>query len=353
VIPPKVLAELGQTKDLSAAVSAVDACHQAGCWGVKIQMLAPDLIASGEAEKYWDHGDDRSQRDVYEQNGVLSSGDVAALARYVDSLDMGFVVTPFDVSQVVALADVPELNAIKIASGDITNIELLEAIRDFHPSTPLILSTGGATEDEIRRATTELGWTEQDILLACSLQYPTPPENANFERIASMRRRSWLTPDGIGAPKVGYSDHTESTWSAPMLVALKCVLIEKHFTMNPNVRPETNPDDHMALDPVGMAQFVSTVNGAVKAMGSHEIAPHAGEKAAVHGARRSLFASVNILAGDTLTQENTISLRPGPASIRHVPAERWHDVIDTAVATKPISAGGRITFENCDLTDSE
>jgi N,N'-diacetyllegionaminate synthase len=348
--PPKVLAELGQVPTLLQAMEAVDQCAAAGCWGVKIQMLAPWLIASAGAVKYWEHGDDRSQAEVFLDNGSMTDYEVAILSEYAAEQELAFVVTPFDTSQVIALAEIPH-DAVKIASGDITNMELLEAVVEYLPSSPIILSTGAATVAEIQSAARMLEWDDrQDIVLACSLEYPTPNDHAELSRISTLSQ----TGPGVGWPckfTVGYSDHTLGRWTAHMLPGLGAVLVEKHFTLKRSKDPASNPDDHMALDQAGMELFVETLSAATRALGTGDLVPHAGEDAAWRGARRSLFAATQINAGELLTRGNLISLRPGPQRERgDVCASEWLAIADNAIANRTIVPGEQIREENITRT---
>ncbi len=302
-------------------------------------MLDPERIASNVAVKYWEHGDERSQAEVFADNGVLNPKEIRELALWARQLGLSFVVTPFDVSQVEALASIPH-DAIKIASGDITNFELLEAVRDRLPASPVILSTGGARVEEMFAAMIQLDWGSSDVVLACSLQYPTPLSSANFGRVSALRALSY----GSIPLAVGYSDHTLGIESGPLLVAVGAEIVEKHFTMNKSDDPHSNPDDHMALSVVELQDFVRVIKGTEAAMGSHALLPHPGEVSAVYGARRSLFLVKDVSAGETLTRQNVTSLRPGPNETADVPASAWHNVVGIGAAKRDLFNGDRLRF---------
>ena len=93
----------------------------------------------------------------------------------------------------------------------------------------MFLSTGASTIDEIRQAIEWLG-TEPDrlVLLACTLTYPTPDADANFERITIFRRE--FVPY-----LVGMSDHTLLIAGGWMTAALGGVAISKNTTRSTRV----------------------------------------------------------------------------------------------------------------------
>ena len=87
----------------------------------------------------------------------------------------------------------------KVASGDITDRPLLDAVAKT--GKPLLLSTGAATLEEIRRA---IEWTglgpERLVPLVCTLTYPTPDEDATSP--GSRRSSASSPPTCAGSPTI-------------------------------------------------------------------------------------------------------------------------------------------------------
>ena len=116
----------------------------------------------------------------------------------------------------------------KIASCDLPDKRLLKHIASFNK--PIILSTGGSTLNEIDNAL-DILYSEGNfkiILLACTLSYPTPNQDANLRKIVALKNRyPWLI--------IGLSDHTEpdKNMIIPSIgVALGAKVLEKHFTLD-------------------------------------------------------------------------------------------------------------------------
>jgi len=221
------------------------------------------------------------------------------------------------------------VDAIKIASGDITNEQLLIAAR--RTTLPIVLSTGGATATDIVWASEVLGLRPCDTVLACSLQYPTQPEKAYFNRMDWLET---LLPDGVD---IGYSDHTLGTWSAGPLAALDAAMIEKHviptrsFPSDYKPNPDwENPDYEIGLDSDSLGWFVEASSRAWQASHGHRPErPHEGEKAAIKGARRCLYwtENVNAIGGITIKSDWLVALRPGPDPASGVGAEHFTKLV--------------------------
>jgi len=295
----QVIAEAGQCHegDFKRALRMIDEAADGLASAIKFQLLQPHTIAAPSAPKYWRHGDDLDQRGVFLRNGLLPYRAHIDLADAAEQVGIQLIGTPFDVDAVDVLAEIG--NPIKIASGDITNSLLLDAVADT--GLPVILSTGAATLPEIHAARRRLTPCAEVILLACSLQYPTPPEHAALGRI-----RTLLFEFG---GRVGYSDHTLDTWAAGPAVAMGATVLEKHFTVDGWSKPV--PDHDMAL--VGVDELLlykATAEMAAAAVQIDWLEPHPGEGPAAVGARRSWYATADLPAGAVLTVDNVAPLRP-------------------------------------------
>ena len=89
---------------------------------------------------------------------------------------------------------------LKVASRDLTNIPLLEALAET--KLPMIISTGMASDKELDYAIEVISKKNNDIsILHCVSQYPTEPKNVNLNSIPYLIEKY---------PKytIGYSDHT-------------------------------------------------------------------------------------------------------------------------------------------------
>ena len=323
----RILAEAGQCHggDVATAIDMAYRAKHAGAWGIKYQMLQPETIASPNAAKYW-HDDfgTANQREAFTRAGILPDEAWQEIAWACSDFDLEFVCTPFDLQAVEALENIG-VGCYKIASGDITYRQLISLVAETGKT--LILSTGAAFSSEIERA---LVWCGQVpvTLLACNLAYPTAPHEANMGRIETLRH---VFPQC----EVGWSDHVSLASSGLAAGALGSVLNEVHYTLDKHA-PDC-ADNAMALDPSGLAEYVTASNLGEKLRGSTELAPNPSEEPARHGARRSLCAARDIARGETLTADDLVALRPGDG----IPPYLWEQMVGT-ITKRPIPAGTQV-----------
>jgi len=298
-----IIAEAGVNHDgdVNKAFQLIDAAAAAGANAVKFQVFrAEELVtASAPTATYQLHASgESSQRQMLAQ---LELGD-AALRQLVDharARHITFLATPFSVGDVARLLALG-VSAIKTASTDLTNRSLQSAV--LQTNLPLIVSTGAATESEIRESVewmSECGAQSRLILMHCVSAYPTPIETANLRAIRALE-------DAFHVP-VGFSDHTLSVHAGAWAVCAGAALLEKHLTLD---RQTSGPDHSMSLDPVMLAEYVRAVRIAEAAMGTGRLGMQAIEAEVRAIARRSIVSACSIPRGTLLTPEMLTIKRP-------------------------------------------
>ncbi len=283
----EVIAEAGVNHNgiLPTALRMVEAAKQAGADVVKFQVYDADLLTSDSAEK--------AMLERYE----FAADQWIAIARHCQRIDIEFLGTPFDLPS-VDLLEWLGVKRYKVASPDIVNLPLLEKIASKHK--PVLLSTGMATDTEIRQAVAILG-VGNVTLLHCVSEYPCPLNRINLKRIAT------LTHDFQGIP-VGFSDHTTESYTGGWAVVAGASVLEKHFTLDRN---DKGPDHAMSLSVENLQWYIwmaRWAEQAVMGMGRETITE--GEMTLRDKVRRSLYATRDIESGEVITAENSIALRP-------------------------------------------
>lgn len=178
-------------RDLSRALSFVDAAADAGCDAVKFQlfkigrMFAPEILAQSakhRARKDWE----------------LPVAHLKPLSERCHARGIQFSCTPFYLEAVEELR--PYADFYKVASYELLVTPLLEACA--RTGKPVVLSTGMATMDEIKAAAATLkrAGAKDIALLHCVSAYPTPVHEANLSAIAAIREATGC--------ETGWSDHT-------------------------------------------------------------------------------------------------------------------------------------------------
>jgi N,N'-diacetyllegionaminate synthase len=302
--PCFVVAEAGvnHNGDPRMAARLVDAAADAGADAVKFQAFRAGEVASVGSPKaayqLRSGTTDESQADMLSRL-ELSPETFADLARRAKSRGTLFLASAFDVRSVDMLVGLG-VPALKLGSGEITNLALLE--HAAQAGVPLILSTGMADLPEIAQAVDTVGGSGDAplVLLHCTSAYPAPAEQANLRAIATMR-------DEFGLP-VGYSDHSEGDAVALAAVALGACVLEKHFTLD---RSLPGPDHRASLEPAQLAELVRRIRLVEGALGDGVKRPTPTELENAAVVRRSLAAAEDIPAGTVLSDGMVTALRPG------------------------------------------
>ena len=103
--------------------------------------------------------------------------------------------TPFDFRSLDLLVSLG-VPAVKIASGDATNLPLISAAASH--GIPLIVSTGGCNLEEVDDIVETMeNTTTPYALLQCSCIYPAPHDVLNLRSIETFRRRFPSVPTGL------------------------------------------------------------------------------------------------------------------------------------------------------------
>ena len=208
-----------------------------------------------------------------------------------------FFSTPVGKKSTQILKDI-DVNTIKIASGEITNHEMIKIIAKM--KKPMIVSTGMTTISEIA-SVVEIIRDENCpfVLLHCNASYPTPIEDANLNTIPYLHK--------IFDVPIGYSDHTVGNESCLAAVSLGACVIEKHFTLDKNME---GPDQKLSADINDFTDLVSKIRIIEKVLGKHRTTPTPSEKKFKKLMRKSIGTSVNINKGTTIKRSMLSVIRP-------------------------------------------
>ena len=302
--PVFIVAELSANHrgSYELAEKSVYAAHKAGADAIKIQTYTADTITLNCDSELFRLPENTkwAGKTLYElyQEAYTPWEWHEGLQKVAHSLGLEFFSTPFDHSSVNFLEklDVP---AYKIASFEIFDIPLIKKVA--RTGKPLIISTGMATEEEIREAVTAAvdEGNGNLILLKCTSAYPATLEAANIATVPDIKRRFGTL--------AGLSDHTAGFAGAAAAAALGADMIEKHFILDYSLG---GSDAHFSLDKKDFAEMVRVVRDVERATGypSYDIAP---EARSMRLFARSLFIAEDIKEGELFTEKNLRSVRPG------------------------------------------
>jgi len=301
-----VIAEAGVNHNGSIKIAKrmVDAAVAAGADAVKFQTFKASSLVSKNAPKA-DYQRLRTKKNESHLEMLkkleLNLSKHKELLWYCHKNKIVFLSSPFDLESIDLLAHLG-LRIFKIPSGEITNLPYLRKIGSFNKK--IIISTGMASLREIRNALNILvfcGTKKENItILHCNTEYPTPAEDANLMAMLAIK-------DNLKV-NVGYSDHTLGIEIALAAVALGARVIEKHFTLDRNMR---GPDHKASIEPQQLRNMVCSIRNIEKAMGSGIKSPTSSETRNLLLVRKSIVAKTDILKGNVFTEDNITVKRPG------------------------------------------
>jgi N,N'-diacetyllegionaminate synthase len=306
-----VIAEAGVNHDGDAgrARELIHAAAEAGADAVKFQVFSAARLVTREAPAAQYQKAAVQAVTQYEMLSrlELSWEEFAALAAYAGRQGIEFLATPFSVADLDFLVSL-KVRAIKLASPDIVNAELLDCAA--RSGLPVIASTGAADFAEIaagvecfRRACAYEGCTITPgplALLHCVSSYPASEDEANLGAIRTLS-------DTFGVVS-GFSDHTESLTMGGYAVTAGARIVEKHLTLD---RTRPGPDHAFSLDPSMMAEYIHNIRRAESFLGDGRITVSDSQREVRRLARGSVVAACDIHPGDLLTRAMLTVKRPG------------------------------------------
>ena len=311
-----VIAEIGCNHNGSKEIAKrmIDAAIEAGVSAVKFQTFkSEELISRYAAKAEYQKvttGADGNQLEMTKKL-ELSYADQVELMGYCEQKGIKYLSAPFDLDSIDFLANT-NIEYIKIPSGEINNPPYLRKVNKL--GKPVILSTGMSTMDEVSQAL-EFLTNVKVSLLHCTTEYPCPFESVNLKAMVAMK-------DKFGLP-VGYSDHTPGIEVAVAAVAMGATIIEKHFTLDRNMK---GPDHKASVEPHEMKALVEAVRHVEVAMGDGIKKPAPAEIKNIAIARKSIVARRAIRKGEIFSEENITVKRPGTG----ISPMKWDEVIGTA-----------------------
>ncbi len=312
-----VIAEAGVNHNgsLKTAKKLVETAKECGADIVKFQTFNPRKLASGQAQmaeyQKKNIGKEETQEAMLHKL-ALDRGEFRSLAYYCDKVGIQFLSTPFDIESIHFLSDMQDI--WKIPSGEITDYPYLVEIAKT--GKKIILSTGMSTLEEVDAALHILkkGVPKEITLLHCTTEYPVPVKDVNLRAMLTLKARFGYD--------VGYSDHTSGIEIAIAAAAMGATMIEKHFTLD---RGMEGPDHKASLEPCELDSMIRAVRNVEQAMGDGYKRVTASEMENIKIVRKSIVASKDIKKGESLSESNITTKRPGNG----VSPMEWLDVLGT------------------------
>ena len=250
------------------------------------------------------------------------------LKAFAADIGITFFATAFDLASADFLAEL-DMPAYKIASADLINTPLLRHVAEI--GKPVILSTGGATLDDVRRGVeTVAEINPQIVLLQCTAGYPAEWDELDLRVITTYRE---CFPTAV----VGLSSHDNGIAMAVAAYVLGARVIEKHFTLN---RALKGTDHRFSLEPVGLRKMVRDLRRTRVALGDGMKTMYPSETEPIVKMAKKLVAARSLPAGHTLRLEDVAMKSPGDG----LPPYELDRIVGRTLR-HPVSTDTALTFE--------
>lgn len=256
--PAFLIAEIGNNHNGSVELAhrLIDEAVDAGADCVKFQMRSMRELYrnSGDAS---DASEDLGAQYTLDLLSRFQLGveDLFRVFDYCKSKEILPLCTPWDKESLEALESYG-MPAYKLASADLTNHELLDAVA--RTGKPMICSTGMSSEPEIAEAARRLKQLNAKfVLLHCNSTYPAPFKDIHLNYLERLKK--------IGDCPVGYSGHERGIAVAIAAVTKGARVIEKHFTLD---RSMEGNDHRVSLLPDEFRQMAQSIREVEQALGA-------------------------------------------------------------------------------------
>lgn len=249
------------------------------------------------------------------------------LKAYAEEIGILFFSTAFDLPSADLLQDI-DVQAFKIASGDLTNTPLLKHVARF--GKPMIISTGGATFEDAQRAYDAIMPINANLcIMQCTSGYPPPFEELNLKVIETFTR---AFPDIV----IGFSSHDNGIAMPLVGYMLGARVFEKHFTLN---RAWKGTDQAFSLEPAGLKRVVRDLQRTHEALGSGEKVPYASEVKPLNKMVKRMVAARDLQAGHVLSEADIDYRIPVEAKITpNALQPYWVDYFVGKTLKQPVAA---------------
>jgi len=291
-----VIAEAGanHNRDFNQALKLIDVAKEVGASAVKFQTYSSETLYSKNTPNFAGYKNiNQLIKDI-----ELPRKWQKDLKQYCDEQNIEFMSTPFDEKAVDELVNLG-VKRLKISGFESTDWRFVNMVASTR--LPLIISIGiGFEINKIGHILDIVEKYGNDLtLLHCNNAYPTPIEDINLHSMKALQGFRNVN-------SIGLSDHTTSTLTPALAVAIGATTIEKHFTLD-NTLP--GPDHPFALEPDQLKEMIDKIILAEIMMGGIK-GEYSNSELNFTKARRSIVAKSNIKVGDILTVDNITTKRP-------------------------------------------
>ena len=328
---PYIVAEIGgnHNGDMDLALKMIEEAQKCGADAVKFQLYRKadlwtmdhlkelnDGVVKLENVSNWSTKE-LGLNNIFEQveKFAVQEKEHIQYFEHARKLGIGYSTSTFTKKDVDFCVD-QKVSFLKVASCDVTNLDLIEYV--LSKNYPTLISLGMASMAEVENIIRLIpkGMKDKVVLLHCVSLYPPKDEYVNLRFMDTLKHSFGV--------RVGYSDHTLG-FSIPLAaVTLGAEVIEKHFTLDKNMpgwdhKVSANPEE-MRIICEESRRIMDALGDGIKVVSNDEL-----EKRKKF--RRSMATAAALPEGHIIRREDILFKRPGTG----IPADRLNEVIGRRV----------------------
>ncbi len=300
--PCTIIGEVAQAHDgsLGQAHAFIDAIAEAGADAVKFQThIAAAESTPGEPWRKKFSLQDETRYDYWARM-EFSEPQWHGLKQHAEQRGLLFLSSPFSMQAVDLLKRVG-VAGWKVASGEVSNLDLIEAMAATRQ--PVMLSSGMSGLAELDEAVAAVRRHDAPLaVMQCSTMYPTSPEAVGLNMIETFRSRYGCA--------VGLSDHSSKIYPGLAAATLGAEVLEVHVALS---RHMFGPDTIASVTPEELKQLAEGIRF-IERMRAAPVDKDssARELDAMRGIfTKSVVAVGDLAAGTVLKTDHLAAKKPG------------------------------------------
>ncbi len=299
-----IIAEIGPNHNGSfqKAKKMISLLKNSGVDAIKFQLANPEKVYSKNSFKadYQIKNTEKGSIIDMSRKYQLSKKDHIKLANLCYKNKIDYLCSAFDKESLEFLVKKIKIKYIKVPSGEITSLDILDYISKFKKK--IILSTGMASIDEIKDAIKKLNKNHRKniVILHCVSSYPTDKKDLNLNVIREFQK--------IFKIDIGFSDHSLGNAASLAAVAMGAKVIEKHVTISKKM---IGPDHSSSSSIKEFYSLVKQIRELEKMLGGSKKRLLTSEKNTRNMSRKSIVANKDLMRGKSLKSSDFVFKRPG------------------------------------------
>ena len=245
--PAYVIAEIGinHNGDLAVAKEMILAAQETGADAVKFQKRTPEVCVPEDQrnimrETPWGYITYMEYREKVE----FGEQEYREIDRFCKEIGIHWFVSVWDEAAVDFMETFNPV-CYKLPSASLTDQNLLLKVRGT--GSPMIISTGMSTSEQIDEAVNMIG-TENLVILHSTSAYPCDPQELNLRMVETLMEK-------YDCP-IGYSGHEVGLIPSVISVGLGASVVERHFTLD---RAMWGGDQAASVEPGGFRRLVKYI----------------------------------------------------------------------------------------------